>query len=273
MKIWHRISFHKSDGVDEQLSDLGVVVKISPLPGDSYILTFEIDESDERWPEISKLLKENKASDISNTSFNEEEILAAEWVRIAPSFEQGYPAPGVKWRKNRTNYDDYCPECGTYRQVDSYHLEKEPKLGKRDFVCLYWTYTLFCTDRVLKELKSNNIRGYEVWDAIIHKTNTPSKVVSQLYIPGIAKPGLKRVEDLKRKICSTCNVTKYYPHMRGKMHLDKNALIPDVDIMLSYEWFGSGHAAYREFVASNKLARLIIEKGWKGVSMKVIELI
>ena len=141
-------------------------------------------------------------------------------------------------------------------------------MGKKDFMSLYWTYALFCTPRVLSELQSHEIRGYQVWDAIIHRSNTPSQKVSQLFIPTVASPGLVRVEDLT---CSSCNVTKYYPHTRGVMYLKRDVLVSDVDIMQTYEWFGSGHAAYREILVSNRFARLVIDKGWKGVVLKVVE--
>ena len=66
---------------------------------------------------------------------------------------------------------------------------------------------------------------------------------------------------------------RYYPHVRGKMYLDRNALTPGLDIMQSFEWFGSGHSAFREILISNRLARLIIERGWKGVALKVVEMV
>jgi hypothetical protein len=59
--------------------------------------------------------------------------------------------------------------------------------------------------------------------------------------------------------------------MRGVMYLKRDALLPGVDLMQTYEWFGSGHSAYREIIVSNRFARLILEQGWKGVRMKVVE--
>jgi hypothetical protein len=61
--------------------------------------------------------------------------------------------------------------------------------------------------------------------------------------------------------------------MRGAMYLKRDALVPDVDVMQTYEWFGSGHSAYREILVSNRLARIILDEGWKGVALKVVELI
>jgi hypothetical protein len=273
MKIWHRIGFSDKDAVDPILDAIGIKYKKWPLPGGFYGITFDIAESDHRWEQVAELVKMKGASDIVQTVFSKKELLSAEWVRLIPVFEQGYPQPEETWVTNPINYEEHCPQCGTFRQTGSFRLKKEPNLGKKDFMSLYWTYALFCTPRVLSELEAHEIQGYEVWDAIIHKTGTPSEKVSQLFIPHLANPGLVRVENLKRETCSLCHVTKYYPHMRGVMYLKRDALVSDVDIMQTHEWFGSGHAAYREILVSNKLVKLIIDKDWKGVALKVVELV
>lgn len=273
MRIRHRITFGHKDGVDAVIEAMDIEYKTSPLPGEGYLIHVDIDESNPVWPQLAGLIRQKDALDIFDTIFTPEEILSAEWVRLVPVFEQGYPQPEEIWATNPINYEDHCPECGTFRQTASFRLKKNPNLGKKDFVSLYWTYALFCTPQVFSELEAQGIRGYQVWDAIIHRSDTPSKKVSQLFIPTIANPGLVRVEDLRRETCSSCNTTKYYPHMRGVMYLKRDALVPDVDIIQTHEWFGSGHSAYREILASNKLARLILDKGWKGVALKVIELV
>jgi hypothetical protein len=138
---------------------------------------------------------------------------------------------------------------------------------------LYWTYALFCANRLFPELEAHGIRAFEIWDAIIHRTSTPSERVSQLFIPHVGQPGLARVEELRRETCPSCQVTKYYPHVRGVMYIKRDALVPEVDIMQTYEWFGSGHSAYREILVSSRFARLVIDHGWKGVTLKVVELV
>ncbi len=272
MRIRHRVTFNKNDAVDAEIEALKIKYQKTPGFGRYYLLTFEIDESDPRWPQIAKLIREKGHGSLFNTIFTDNEILNAEWVRLIPVFEQGYPQPEETWVTNPINYEDHCPECGTFRQVASFRLKKEPNLGKKDFMNLYWTHALFCTPQVFSTLEAHGIRGYEKWDAIIHRTSTPSQKVSQLFVPTVAKPGLVRVEDLKREMCSSCNMTRYYPHKRGVMYLKRDALVPGVDIMQTYEWFGSGHSAYREILASNRLARIILDEGWKGVALKVVEL-
>jgi hypothetical protein len=152
-------------------------------------------------------------------------------------------------------------------------LAKESHLGRKSFFSLIWAGEIFCTREVILELEQIQANGYEAWDVVIHKTGKPSEKVLQLYIPGIASPGVILNDDLVRKICPVCGTTKYYPHVKGVMYLRREALIPDTDFMLTNEWFGSGLIAYREILVSNRVASLILDKGWQGVRFKVVEVV
>jgi hypothetical protein len=273
MDIWHRITFSHRDNVDSTIEALGLKYKKNPFPGEGYLIHIDIYESAAAWPQIEALVRQKNALDVFDTIFAPEEILHAEWVRLVPIFEQGYPQPYTTWVTNPINYKDHCPACGTFQQAASFRLKKELNLGRKDFVSLYWTYALFCAPYVFDELEAHGIRGYEKWDAIIHKTDVPSQKVSQLYVPTIANPGLVKAEGLRREKCSACGLTKYYPHMKGVMYLAREALVPDTDIIQTHEWFGSGRSAYREVLISNRFAKLILEKGWQGIRLKVVELL
>ena len=275
MEIWHRITYHRLDAVDHILDELGIRYKKSPLPRDSYILTFEIAESDSRWPQVAELLRAKETLNLYDTIFTPEEILSAEWVRLIPIFEQGYPQPEATWVRNPINYEGQCPQCGAgYRQVAPFRLAKEPRLGKHDFLSLYWTYTVFCTPRVLEALRAHAIRGYEVWEALLHKTGQPSRLVSQLVFPHVAGPGLLDEDKLQPETCVQCGLTKYAYHKRGYMHFKREALQAEVDILQTYEWFGSGgYGGHREILISHRLARLILEEGWRGVRLKPVNLV
>lgn len=275
MKIWHRVSFGKMDAVDSIIEALGIVYKKTPGLHGYYLITFEIEESDPRWPQVAELIREKNAPDFFNTVFTKKEILSSEWVRLIPTFEQGYPQPKKNMAWKQVTYENQCPQCGVgYRQKAPFHLAKEPRLGKHDFVCLYWTYTVFCTSRVLEALKAHQIRGYEVWNTIIHRTNQPSRVISQLVFPNVAGPGLLDIDKLQPETCPQCGITKYAPHTRGYMHFKREALLSEVDILQTHEWFGSGgYSGFREILISNRLARLILEKGWRGVALKPVKLI
>lgn len=275
MEIWHRITFGHKDGVDAAIEALNIKPKRSPLPGGGYLIHIDITESDPRWPHLFALVQEKNALNVHDTIFTGSEILSAEWVRLIPVFEQGYPQPEATWVRNPTNYENRCPQCGVgYRQIAPFRLAKEPRLGKHDFLSLYWTYTVFCTPRVLEALQAHHIQGYEIWEAILDKTGQPSKMVSQLIFPYTVGPGLIEEDKLEPETCSVCGITKYAYHRRGYMHFRRQAFQIEMDILQTYEWFGSGgYGGFREILVSNRLARLILEKGWQGVRLKPVKLV
>ncbi len=270
MEIWHRVSFGDYDQVDEFIESLNIKILKSPLPGGFYGIHIDIEESDPRWPKISELLELKKnAGNMYDTIFTDSEILDAEWVRLMPVFERGYPQPKKPW--GQINFENECPKClAGYRQKAPFRLKGEPRLGKNDFLQLYWTFTLFCTQKVLKVLQENKIKGYEVWPAIIHKINQPSNIVSQLVFPHVAAPALADEDKLRPEICPVCGITTYAYHKRGYMHLQRESLAKDVDCQLTYEWFGTG---FREFLVSHSFAKLIIDNKWRGVRLKPVKLI
>jgi hypothetical protein len=275
MDIWHRVAFNTSikPHFFDAIQRLRLVQKTLQLPGDGGMMVFfDIAESDPRWPVVSELITQYGASDRVETFFSEEEILQAEWVRLI-ALEQGYPQPQSSWPLKQQSYDLLCTHCGIYRQTRPMRLAKEPGLRKKSFLSLIWTNEVLCTPEVIQSLEGIGAKGYEVWDVLIHKTSQPSERIQQIYIPGVAFPGLVAPAGLKREICPVCGTTKYYPHMRGVMTLKKEALPTGIDFMLTNEWFGSGLIAFREILISNRVARLILERGWQGVRLKVVELV
>jgi hypothetical protein len=276
MKIWHRIALRADQNIMSKLDAIGVQYKTTPYPiAVAPLISFDVVESDPLWPAIVQLIGSmpEPPSDICGTTFSEEELSAAEWVRLVPTFQQGYPQPEEAWQLDHPNYADYCPQCGTYRQVANFRIKKEPRLGRNDFFSMHWIYALFSTPRVIAELDALRLTGYEIWDAIIHKTDTPSQTVSQVFVPSTADAGLLGTDDMAKEPCSVCSVIKYSPHRRGVMHIRRNSLPTDKDLVLSQEWFGSRHMAYREILASARVARTILDQDWRGVTMKVVELV
>ena len=276
MKIRHRVGFnvtHKP-AIRDALDHAGVRYDVSPLPGDdSALVHFEITESDPEWATVSQLIEAHGASDIVYTVFSDEELLGAEWARIVPTYQKGYPEPQATWVANRTNYEQHCPQCGTYRQSGPFTVRSEPRLGKNDFMSLHWTYALFSSRRVLRKLEEHGISGYEAWDLIIKKTGEPSQAIVQLGVPAVAPAGLVNLSRADAPPCDSCGFSKHEPHRRGVMRLRRDSAAADVDFVQTSEWFGSGHAAYRELLVSAKVVKLIVDQGWKGVALKAVELV
>lgn len=278
METWHRVAFNgdtKSTFL-HRVKELGIKYKVSPLPHHKTgLISFDITETDPNWPVINVLIEQFGASNIYNTIFSEEEILSAPWSRLIPVFEQGYPLPKEAWLSGMPPYGERCSKCGIPKKQQQFRfrIKKEPRLGKKSFMSLYWTYALFAVPIVFEAFTENELTGYEKWPILVHKTAQLAQSMAQVYVPQMAEASLIPEETLKRNLCPECGTVKYFPHMRGYMQFTAELLVADVDFMLSQEWFGDGHAAYREILVSNKVARLILERKWLGVQLKPIKLI
>jgi len=276
MDVYHKIAINSKKDAEflSVIKKIGIQHQILILPGGlSSLITFDITESDSRWETISKLIAEKGASDISETYFSDDEIRSAEWLRLVTAFEQGYPQPKLEWPLKQQSYEIRCPQCAIYRQSGPMRLAKEPHLGRKSFMSLIWCGEIFCKPEVIFELTGIHAQGYEVWDALIHKTGKPSEIVRQLYVPSVASSGVIFEDDLKRKTCTLCGTTKYYPHVKGILRIRREALLTDTDFMLIHEWFGHGLLAWREMLVSNRVAALFLDKGWQGVRFKVVEIV
>lgn len=276
MDIYHRITFNPSTIPDlfKVTRDLGLKIKIMELPGGVEKIVFlDIMESDQYWQNISKLIKPDLVLDRMDTIFLSEEVRKAEWSRLISTFEQGYPQPKLNWPIKQVSYDIFCPKCAIHKQIGPMRIAKEPSLGKKSFMTLIWSNEIFCKPEVLEALEAINVNGYEVWNVLIHKTGLPAEKIKQIHIPNIADPGLIIDNDLQQNVCPVCGTIKYDPHIKGVMRIKKGAINPNVDFILTNEWFGSGFIAYREILVSNRVANLILDKGFLGVRFKVVEVI
>jgi hypothetical protein len=81
MKITHRVGFSATDsGSRDLLTSLGILFNEQPL-----VATFEIEESDVRWPAVQAWIERCKPSDITWTSFTRAEVTAARWLALQAS--------------------------------------------------------------------------------------------------------------------------------------------------------------------------------------------
>jgi len=278
MDIWHRIGYNVSAHPrwERSLQSLAIPYRALPLPGRALgTILFDITEEDPHWTVIAEQFVANGASDVYDTVFTPEEIEAAEWVRLVPVFEQGYPHPRGEFAWHDLVREGTCGCCGLgFVQKAPFHLAKEPHLGKNDFISLYGTYAVFCSQRVRSVFDASGLRGYQASHAIIHGTGKPSATVSQLLFQGIAAPGLIDLDKARPETCLCCGLTKYAAHMRGYMRMKRGALPEQTDFVQSHEWFGSGgYGGYREILISSRVARSILQNQWRGVRLKPIILV
>jgi len=270
VEIIHHVVFAGSDQITEDIENLGIKYEGSP-PWN--IGVFDIPESDQNWPRVSQLIAEKDLPDRSYTLFTEDEVLSAEWLRMNVTFEQGHPQPESKWRETTLGLDRVCGRCylDAFQKQD-FQIKKEPHLGKKDFVSLYSTAAILASSRVFEVFEWSGIRGYSKRPVLIRSTQRPSQTVSQIYVPQETEPGLIETPVLRTEICKECQRAKFNRAMNGRIQYRRDAFPTDVDFVLSHEWFGSGWIAFQEVFVSNRVARLVVEHGWKGLLLDPLEL-
>lgn len=277
MDVVHFISLNSR--TDSQLykavKDLDIDFESLDLPGvHSKLINFEISEADDNWVHIKDLVEHLDVPNIIQTFFTQEEVTQSELLRLEVTKPKGYPQPQDRWVTESPNYHFQCNECGTFEQVESFRIKNEPNLGGQGFMTLHWSSPILVENEVDRILKANDISGYDSWDVLIHATGASSVEILQLYITEQTSPGLLHQEELGFDVCEACGERKYYAHTRGVMRYQRGAVPKGVDIMETQEWFGAGgKSAYKKIFITNRLASLILDQGWKGVMMKVVELV
>jgi hypothetical protein len=279
MEIFHQLNFRSDETprLVELIKEYDLEFNAVDLPNKTgQSIRLRIPESNKAWSLILPWVGNTKIRHHVETYFSEREISEAEWLRVKSVYAHGYPQPEDTWVTRPNNLADVCRICGTYRQVSPFRIKEEPNLGKRQFMSLEWTGgILFTLPLVIERLEANEMKGFETWNAILHRTGLPAKTVLQLFTPIITSAGLIDVSEESASLCPECGKTKFGYHNRGRMKYRREAVPGSADIVQTFEWFGAGqgHFAYKEILISNRFARLIIENQWKGLEMKPIELI
>ncbi|MEM4204848.1 MAG: hypothetical protein QXS54_12340 [Candidatus Methanomethylicaceae archaeon] len=281
MKIWHRVAWAPRDDIKESLKSVGVKYD---WPDPNLLIVLKIEETDPKWPLVSRLIKQWGGAHDVWTEFTEEEILAAEWLVALPARSIGHPAES-HWSATYYDLSSQCPTCRTgWRQRAPFSIQRKPNLGKYHFAGFWGGYELFCTLEVVSTFEEEGLCGYEVWPVLRGKRRQePVVELRQLLVPHIAQPALvtERVdggrfadEPYVPEQCPTCGAILYSHILRGMIPLRREALRSDVDFQITWEWFGSlGTMPRREILVSRRVAELYIRRGWKGLHLLPVWLV
>lgn len=141
MRIVHRISIAATPEVRAELAMLGVVV------GTSGMVTFEVDESHEKWPDLKEWTLKRRAVDITRTHFSKKEVDEARWLVWVPDWHHGYPQPddGASGYLDATyELADACAQCGIgLKQKAPFRMKAEPRWGRKGVLQLNWVFDEF----------------------------------------------------------------------------------------------------------------------------------
>ncbi len=276
MEIRHRISFNAKHGVTiaKRLAALGVKLK-GVDSKDALLLHFDIGENDLRWGEVKKLLGSAGIGTLPEwTEFTDHEIGSAEWVQIVPAYIWGYPMPDSdgNWKSQSFFASEECRRCGIgLKQKGPIHLKGEPAIQDNDFMGIFWTYPIFAKPHVFDILQGENIRGFEMVPAINHVSNAHLRTVQQLKITEELPPCI--IEDNLSIDDRACGHRKYRGLSRGMYKVKRTVLSDRLDLALTSEWFGSGHAAYPLALASARFVKVYRKRDWHGLFLNPIELV
>lgn len=276
MEIKHRIcvSPKRDAKVCKKFQKLGITMEEG---GDGKIVQlsyFDISEDDLLWPEIKKIISSKNIPTTSHTIFTKKEIQSAKWVKVSPDFIQGYPMPDLdgSWMNVSFNEGQDCPKCGIgIKQMAPIHLKAEPKMGKRDFMGIFWTFNIFVKPEVIETISSEGLTGFEIIPAIHYKTKEQLSTVKQLKFT--QELSGKIIDDNLTKELPKCGHIKYLGLTRGMYKFSRDSFDRAPDFVKTSEWFGSGHLALRLILASSAFVDLYIKNKWKGLCLEPINLL
>lgn len=275
MQIWHRVGYSHRDNVDSALDAIGVRYKKTPGLHGAYLITFEITEADPKWPRVSELLHQKPGFNFVWTEYTVEETLSAEWLAVAAIRHMRFANEARGWRY--VSLEKGCPACGVgVRQKAPFRVMSEPRL-KTTFATTINCWPLLAVPQMVRALLDAGIRGFESWPVLLLKTGQPCIGFQELHITTVAGPALveeeAETERFRREACAACGQVRYTSYNRGMMPLRRSQLATDVDLQLTYEWFGTLHAAHRQILVSQRVARIVMDSSATGIVLWPIRLV
>lgn len=305
MKINHRIALRHDDPFWHHIERLGLdyergspdnVLRLA-------ISVLNVTEDHAQWPEVERLLaKYGPATHSVSNKFTKAELGAAEWLELSALGHHGYPQPERDFGYKEATYDvsDACRICGIGRvQNAPFRLRSEFKASHSQVVQLNWVFDeFFLRPEACDGLLGAAITGIDFLAPVIHKNDRPSEQVAQMIVkttlppaldptglePVTCKPQNEEWQALQRLIPSRpapgphcggpyCGRIKYHRMRKGPFRFGRNAFAGAPDVVKSHEWFGSGGAAFRLVLVSQRFRQCFVAAKWRGVSFEPIELV
>lgn len=273
MKIKYRISFRESKSQEllTIIEQYNIKYESLFLPGSTNaLISFDVYNDHAAWETISDLVEKYNIPYLHTNVFSKKEIRYAQWCRVRLINHVGYPQPENKWLSTRFTYADYDQENGTFsHQVENFRIKREPQLKNKHFMDLTWPHETFARREVIEKFKAANIKGYLTRDVLIHRTGEPSREILQIVVPKITEADAILRD---HPVSTTSNgVVKYMPHTHGILEFTRELLAEREDFVLSKEWFGD-RIAFREILVSQRVANLILDNNWKGISLEPVRI-
>jgi len=262
----HDLTWWQRRKLSRSLKAIGITLNDVPLVR----LNFEISEDDDRYAAVAELQKQYGSVDVWQTSFSDEELRRASWVRMLGKWLQGYPMPDDDLGYLEATYDlaNYCNECGVgAEQVRPFRMRSEPKWGRRSVLQLNWVCDeFFVRPALFKEVfEPLGIGSSEV---LHHRSLAPLETVVQLDIATVLADPLMMGKH-PFETCSRCGRDKYLLSSGGEFPA-LSGPSPVTHIAKAQEYFGSGGAAGRPVLISQELYQMLANRATRGAEFHAV---
>lgn len=216
--------------------------------------------------------------------FTENEKLGSPYLSVMASKMLGYPQP-EDWDGDDDNEPEYPFDLYPYyqnifeidkvseyygvikgKQIGNLSLLGEPKWGKFSIGSIYWCEDiLFTTPNVYEKIFKP--LGILCRDVLGYGNQKVLKTIVQLLPQGISDSSLiLSDEELEEKTyISEWNLTRYFINRKSFFPSFKSDP-GNFDFFVSQEYFGTGHANYKELFISQKLYSLLKQNNIKGIT-------
>lgn len=250
--------------------------KDPPSSGGLSVLRLKLPVDDPHLPVLLDLVEELNIKHWSAyiTEFSDDDYADATWLEAEIISWIGYPKPENRWQEVTydLNHYDFCPRCGAgFTQINPFRFPKSHERGKTIHFCHpgWVPDALFVRERVKRELIAQGIQGVSYRAAIEAGSKKPFEDVIQIMVNHILEEALLNPLDFPSEVCSQCNRQKWLSIPR--VNRFKRAAFDDrLDMVLTYEWFGTGALAFRKILVSRRFAELVQEQRWRGLRLRPV---
>lgn len=232
-----------------------------------------IPESDPKWPQVAEFISAHSVIHSVELKFTTHEIRDAGWCELGVASHSGYPQPEDDFGYRRVTYNPMlgCRECGSgHVQVAPFRFRKIPAQRRSPLLQLNWVFDeFFVSADARRQLEASGLSGFGFETVVLHKTGDPIPGWSQLKIESELS-GSVDARNLVAERCLACGVTKYN-HPEGELlRLSTRPPPQSPDIVKTAERFGSGGAAHRIVLVSQRFVACIVGSTWRGVHLQPV---
>ena len=260
MEIWNHFTFREDM---HPLTTQYILTNGIRYEYGEIVSAVDISENDPHWEELSRLLKLDNNTYLSETKFTKEELFGAEWLTVRSQWHYDYPQPEERYTELTYSEENACSNCGMgLVQQDSFRFKRTPKWGRRNFCMTNWVYDEFFVSPKAKELlESSNLQGFSFLNVLNKSGKEVLADIYQMQIPYILQEALDTSSEGIKKIsnCPLCGKRKFLGNGRGRFTFKKKALLNAPDFVKSTERFGSGLIASRLILISHDAYKFIVE--------------